>query len=199
MSFIRFEFSHDNKLMAASFQVDDHLTPTSSDVKIGIIDGKAFLNKFYKKEPITLKDKQGEIFQISIDEILNCFIDDEDQILYLIFNKSDNLCAVWKYYDEEEVYRRYRVYDIYTIRKFEMLIAAEDNLRIDALSLINNFNTISISGSEILDCYKSIDDDSDDESKFGESKSVPPSFCPHPGMCSNYEDDPDMCDKCGGF
>lgn len=207
MSFIKLEFSHDNELMSASFQTDNNLTPPSSNVKIAMISGKVFLNCFYNHKPIALKDKQGQEFQIDIEEISNCFVNGEDETLYLIFDGYDNflgrynLCAVWEcYYDEEEIYRRYRVVDICKIRKFEMLIAAEEDLDIDAQSVINYFDDKTISGSMILNCYKSIDDDdADDENEYDESGAVSPNFCPYPGMCSNYEDDPDMCDKCGGF
>lgn len=43
----------------------------------------------------------------------------------------------------------------------------------------------------------------DEDTNFVGSKSDsgrrPPSYCPYPGMCSNYEDDRDMCEECGGF
>lgn len=199
MSFIRLEFSHDNEFMGASVQTDNHLTPPSPGVKIGKINGKEFLNKFYKREPITLKNEQGDEFQIDIEEVLDNFVNGEDEILYLIFNgdADDDLCAVWEYYDEEEIYRRNRVFDICTIRKFEMMIAAEDYLYIEAQSVINDFDTKTVSGSDILNCYNSMDgDNADNESEYGASEPVPPSWCPHPRMCYNYEYDPDMCDKC---
>lgn len=204
MSSIRLEFSYDNDfgytLVGASVQTADRSTPASPNVKIDMIDGKVFLNKFYKNEPITLKGEQGEEFQISIDDILGNFVSDENDPLYLIFEGPDDLCAVWESYDEE-IYRRYHVFDICTICKFEMMIAAEEDLLdIHAQSILNDIRYETVRGSEILDYYENIDDDNaDDESEYGESEPVPPSFCPHPGMCYNCEDDPDMCDKCGGF
>lgn len=166
MSFIKLEFSHDNELMRTSFQAGNRLTPSSSNVKIGKIDGKVFLNMFYRHKPITLKDKRGEIFQIDIEEILSCFINGEDEELYLIFDREDNLCAVWEYYDEEKIYRRYLVSNICVIHKFQMLIAAEEGLSIDAPSVINESDSRTVSGSEILYCYESMGDgQADDKSE----------------------------------
>lgn len=115
--------------------------------------------------------------------------------------EGGNLCAVWEDYNEEDIHRRYQVLDICTIYKIEMMIAAEEDLPIDAMSIYHKGDWKTVSGSEILDCYnKGIDGDyADGESEYGESKSRPPSYCPHPWGCSNWEDDRDMCDKCGGL
>ena len=55
-------------------------------------------------------------------------------------------------------------------------------------------------GSEFLeDNLESEDEDLDFEHNRSYGGPTPPSYCPYPGMCSNYEDDRDMCEKCRGF
>ena len=170
MAFVRLEFSYDDDyghaLTGASVQTGDHSTPPSPNVKIGNINGRLFLNKFYAGKPITLRTKSGEEFQLDIEEIINNFFDGEDELLYLIFDgyDDDDLCAVWEYYDEEEIYRNYKVVDICSIHKFEMMIAAEEDLfDIDAPSIKSKFDTRSVRGSLVLEYYKSIDDDNADD------------------------------------
>lgn len=209
MAFVRLEFAcgDDNgyALVGAGVQTDKHVTPPSPDVKVVLVSGGTFLYKYYYRgEPIAIKTKQGEVLQADIEEILINFVNDENETLYLIFDRYDgynNLRAVWvDFYDEEEAYRRYRVLDVCTIYKFEMMLAADESLPIKAQSIIDKSRFQAVRSRDILELYESIDDDNaDDESEYGESEPVPPSFCPHPGMCFNYEYDRDMCDKCGGF
>ena len=54
--------------------------------------------------------------------------------------------------------------------------------------------------SEVLEDNLELEDENlDYECDRSYSGPAPPSYCPYPGMCPNYEDDRDMCEKCGGF